>query len=85
MKKVEVEQPPKETDARSDLLESIRIGITLRKVEKTEEAARKKTNFNDVQAIMDLAFNARRKAVEGEDDSSEEDEEYDDEWDDSEA
>ncbi|XP_029023065.1 wiskott-Aldrich syndrome protein family member 2 [Betta splendens] len=62
-------------DARSDLLQAIRQGFNLRKVEAQREQEKRDTSGNDVAAIL-----SRRIAVEcsdSEDDSSEFD---DDEW-----
>lgn len=67
--------PEPVSDARSDLLQAIRQGFNLRKVEAQREQEKKVDTGNDVAAIL-----ARRIAVEcsdSEDDSSEFD---DDEW-----
>ncbi|XP_019715296.1 actin-binding protein WASF2 [Hippocampus comes] len=68
-------QPAPEGDARSDLLQAIRQGFNLRKVEAQREQEKQNHFGNDVAAIL-----SRRIAVEcsdSEDDSSEFD---DDEW-----
>ncbi|KAM9775619.1 wiskott-Aldrich syndrome protein family member 2 [Syngnathus typhle] len=69
------QQPAPEGDARSDLLQAIRQGFNLRKVEAQREQEKQNHSGNDVAAIL-----SRRIAVEcsdSEDDSSEFD---DDEW-----
>ncbi|XP_077447267.1 actin-binding protein WASF2 [Stigmatopora argus] len=69
------QQPDPEEDARSDLLQAIRQGFNLRKVEAQREQEKQNHFGNDVAAIL-----SRRIAVEcsdSEDDSSEFD---DDEW-----
>ncbi|XP_057684039.1 wiskott-Aldrich syndrome protein family member 2 [Corythoichthys intestinalis] len=69
------QQPAPENDARSDLLQAIRQGFNLRKVEAQREQEKQNHFGNDVAAIL-----SRRIAVEcsdSEDDSSEFD---DDEW-----
>uniref|UniRef100_A0A3Q0T042 Wiskott-Aldrich syndrome protein family member n=1 Tax=Amphilophus citrinellus TaxID=61819 RepID=A0A3Q0T042_AMPCI len=68
-------QPEPVSDARSDLLQAIRQGFNLRKVEAQREQEKRDHSGNDVAAIL-----SRRIAVEcsdSEDDSSEFD---DDEW-----
>ncbi|XP_070567788.1 LOW QUALITY PROTEIN: actin-binding protein WASF3-like [Ptychodera flava] len=71
------EPPPKVDDGRNNLLEAIRTGIQLRKVQvQQEENDRKQSvNPNSVEAIL-----ARRIAVEISSDESDGSSEFDDDW-----
>lgn len=76
-------EKPAVRDTRSDLLSAIRTGINLRKVEerrlKTEQKQKTAVRL-DVQAIMEAAFERRRKALEDNDSENDEDGDAEDNW-----